>query len=310
MSEQKLTCSVCHAYLFEDDDVVYCPVCGAPHHRDCYKSIGHCAFEEAHGTDNQYKKPDFSEDEADKKHTESHRENAENSVKCEICGESYAAGGASCPKCGAPNFRSVGGAFASIDFMGGVPEDMDLGEGVTAAEARRFVFANTRRYIPKFAEMKFGKKTGWNWFALLFPCGWFLSRKMYLEGIVTGILSICFSLYILPFSNILSSYTPSDYSNIPDLYSTVISDAMKTNVWALILLAAGVLQIIILNVLCAVFGDRIYRNHVIKNVKSIKEESEDADYDYRKKGGTNFFLLLAGIIAVDYLPQLIAPLFK
>ena len=53
MSENKtkLTCSVCHAYLFDDDDVVYCPVCGAPHHRDCYKSIGHCAFEEAHGTE-------------------------------------------------------------------------------------------------------------------------------------------------------------------------------------------------------------------------------------------------------------------
>ena len=46
---KKLTCGVCHAYLFEDDDVVYCPVCGAPHHRDCYKSIGHCAYEAAQG---------------------------------------------------------------------------------------------------------------------------------------------------------------------------------------------------------------------------------------------------------------------
>ena len=32
-------CVVCHAYLFSDDDVVYCPECGAPHHRECYNGI-------------------------------------------------------------------------------------------------------------------------------------------------------------------------------------------------------------------------------------------------------------------------------
>ena len=47
---ERLKCSVCHAYLFDDDDTVYCPVCGAPHHRECYNGLGHCAFEEAHGT--------------------------------------------------------------------------------------------------------------------------------------------------------------------------------------------------------------------------------------------------------------------
>ena len=40
-NENKISCAVCNAYLFEEDDVVYCPVCGAPHHRECYNSIGH-----------------------------------------------------------------------------------------------------------------------------------------------------------------------------------------------------------------------------------------------------------------------------
>lgn len=302
---KRITCSVCHAYLFEDDDVVYCPVCGAPHHRDCYKSIGHCAFEDAHGTENQYKKPDLSENGDSVKYESKPAENAEDSVKCEICGASYAAGTPNCPQCGAPNFRSVGGPFARFDFMGGVPEDMDLGDGVTAAEARRFVFTNTRRYLPKFAEMKFGKKTGWNWFAFFFPCGWFLSRKMYLEGIVTGILSVCFTLFTIPFQNIFYTYTPTDFSNQPDLFSTVISDTAKNNVPILVLAAVGVILQIILSVLSAVFGDRIYRNYVITNVKKIKTESEDADYDYHKKGGANFFLLLAGFFAVQYLLRII-----
>ena len=55
--EQKnISCALCHAYLFEEDDVVYCPVCGAPHHRECYNSIGHCALEQLHGTEQQYDK--------------------------------------------------------------------------------------------------------------------------------------------------------------------------------------------------------------------------------------------------------------
>ena len=41
-------CPVCHAYLMEDDDIVVCPDCGAPHHRECWKSLGHCGCEELH----------------------------------------------------------------------------------------------------------------------------------------------------------------------------------------------------------------------------------------------------------------------
>ena len=29
-NEKQKSCAMCHAYLFEGDDVVYCPECGAP----------------------------------------------------------------------------------------------------------------------------------------------------------------------------------------------------------------------------------------------------------------------------------------
>lgn len=53
-------CPVCHSYMFDDEDIVFCPICGAPHHRECYKSIGHCALEKYHGTDMEYKRPEKS----------------------------------------------------------------------------------------------------------------------------------------------------------------------------------------------------------------------------------------------------------
>ena len=35
-------CPVCSNDFNEDDDVVFCPECGTPHHRDCYINLGEC----------------------------------------------------------------------------------------------------------------------------------------------------------------------------------------------------------------------------------------------------------------------------
>ena len=39
---------MCGEPFDEESDVVVCPECGAPHHRDCWKETGHCACEEKH----------------------------------------------------------------------------------------------------------------------------------------------------------------------------------------------------------------------------------------------------------------------
>lgn len=301
-NEVKLTCAVCRAYLFDDDDVVYCPVCGAPHHRECYNGIGHCAFENAHGTEKQYKKPEREEIAAQ-------AEPRQRTVICRVCGAEYTADNNRCPQCGTPELKSPGGGFAQFDFLGGVPEDADLGDGVTAAEARRFVLTNTQRYIPKFAGMKSGRKASWNWFAFLFPPAWFLSRKMYAAGIVTGILSICFTMFLLPFGQALQNYDTTSITSFSQLAQTIISDPSAIKPLVILLAYIGMSLRILLHVLCAVFGDRIYRDHTIETINEIKKESEDIDYDYRKKGGTNFILLLAGFFAVQYIPGIIFSFF-
>ena len=52
-----LCCPVCNAKLFDDDDIAVCPICGAPHHRDCFNYEGHCHFESTHGTPEQWTMP-------------------------------------------------------------------------------------------------------------------------------------------------------------------------------------------------------------------------------------------------------------
>lgn len=41
-------CPVCRKRFSDADDVVVCPECGTPHHRDCYKELGRCGLEKYH----------------------------------------------------------------------------------------------------------------------------------------------------------------------------------------------------------------------------------------------------------------------
>ncbi len=289
-------CPVCHAYFFEDDDIVCCPECGAPHHRDCYLNIGHCAFEDAHGTERQYHYVPVEE--PVKNNIPPQREERD-VTKCKMCGEEYESAACSCPKCGAPNFDQMN-QFANYDFLGGVPAELDLGDGVTADEAKRFVMTNTTRYIPKFADMKTGRKLSWNWLAFFFPCGWFCSRKMYRNGIFCGLFEIAFSLLMQPSAKLLYGMNAQN-QNMTQLALSAFRDHPSVMAFAWV----GILLYIFFRVFAALFGDYFYNRHVLSRVGYIKDESEDADYDYHRYGGVSIFGMLLGIFAVQNLPQLI-----
>lgn len=301
-------CPVCHAYLFDDDDVVYCPECGAPHHRECYNQLGHCGMEQFHGTDMQYDRARSAQEK-----TEAEREpikeaqspiNDRITVKCRMCGEEYDPSCRVCPHCSAPNMFSMGGS-AQFDFLGGVPADMDIGDGITADEAKRFVAANTPRYIPKFAAMKVGKRRSWNWLAFLFPCGWFLSRKMYFYGAIVGIITVAVTLLQFPFVLAVNNLGISETATYMQVAQAVTENIDQIGIPLIILAFVSLVLNLVLRIVSAAFGDYLYRNYTISCIKQMRAESEDMDADYRKRGGVNIFAMLLGLLAVQYLPVII-----
>lgn len=277
-----ISCALCHAYLFDEDDVVYCPECGAPHHRECYNSIGKCALETFHGTENQYDKVKRAMEEQEKADKESEQEKAEPQTE--------------------ENFETPFG-FAPVDFLGGVKPDTVIEDGVTAKEAARFVMSNTMRYIPKFAR---GRKASWNFLAFLTPCGWFLSRKMYKIGIIAGALQLISSLLTLPYQNVLINLgiTGSMYS--PEFAQSIAQNIDKFSPLVILALLIGGLISSALSVLSGIFGDWLYRKHVVDTVREIKQNSEDIEADFRKKGGINFFLFFVGLFGLQYILTFIA----
>ncbi len=297
MSEEmkKKSCSGCKAYLFEEDDVVCCPICGAPHHRECWNALGDCALNEYHGTENQYKnvvgeEPQPTSDFEDEYTT------------CAFCKERYPKDEKICPKCSMPSQTKAGVKFISFDFLGGVPADLDLGKGVTADEAKRFVFTNTQRYIPRFAKFASGFKSSWNWLAFLFPGVWMLSRKMYKSGIIVTAASVICTLLTIPMAMELESMSPQ---NTTDFLRFMYETLPNMDTVALMLSYIGATAYTALRILIGIFGDNLYYRHTINTVSRIKQSSDDASVEYEKHGGVNLMAALIGYLAVSYLPQLL-----
>ena len=303
-----LSCVRCKSYLFSEDDVVYCPICGAPHHRDCYNTLGHCALEELHGTEDEYSREKVLKafEEANKPKEEP---KTQENKKCEFCGNEYGAAMSSCPNCKAPDIKGMGG-FITFDPLGGVPADFVLGDGVTANDAKLFIAANTHRYIPKFAQMKSkNRKISWNWLAFLFPAGWFLSRKMYKSGIIACLVSVVSTLLAYPLSLELYSmgYNPMTYNS--QMMNELVNRIPEIGKGILLLGFASVVLECILRFVSGMFGDFIYKNHTVNTVKKIKTESEQKLEDYRKKGGVSLIMFMLGFMIVQYIPMLCAMFF-
>lgn len=295
-------CPVCGAYVFDNDDLVFCPECGAPHHRECYEALGHCAYEDKHGTDEQYN-PEAEKEKTEKKGNLFGDEPPfeENTIPCRFCGEPLSKNERVCHNCrrpqtpagsGVPPF-GAGPAFM-FDPLGGVAPDEMIGD-VTAKEIKDYVAVNTQRYVPRFKAIKKEKKKSWNWAGFLLPETWLFYRKMYFPGILVTILLVISTLFSLPFYDYLKTL-PEEAKTAPMiLFRYMLGDmdfiAKQPFFWMMI---GSMLIDIGIRIACGFMGDRIYLKTVtegIKNVKAAENELEiPIETALARKGSVNVFL--------------------
>lgn len=43
-------CAACGMKFFDDENIVVCPECGTPYHRECWERIGTCVHSAEHGS--------------------------------------------------------------------------------------------------------------------------------------------------------------------------------------------------------------------------------------------------------------------
>lgn len=319
------TCDYCKQPLTENDDIVVCPVCGTPQHRECWNSLGHCVNQEKHLENFDWYNQNGKNDEGKNiVCPKCHKENDPDALFCSYC---------SSPLVDVNQGQNVNGQNSRKDyntggtppFTGGfyngqvfsTPEEVFGDEeinGVKSYKIAEFVRTNPFYYIRKFKALcSKGKKISTNWAACFLSYLWWFSRKNYLAGIVVALINMILSFLLAPLA--------SEFYNIYDqIYSTgTISAEMSANLTpVLIKMSIVVLIMFIVNFIISLFANKIYMNKVFGTLKTVDEQNmgkEERRYEMAKKGGLSFsmaaiayfgFTLATSLatIIVEYLRQI------
>lgn len=334
-----LNCPVCNKPFTEEDDIVVCPVCGAPYHRACYEHTGECVFHDLHEAGKDWQPP------APAAETAPQPSACIKDTECPFCGTLNDHGARFCTLCGRMlvgqpkesqpktygGYPGVGNAgqtpFAAAPFvfdpMGGVNPTEPLEPGVSYGEASKVVRARTDYYMPVFRYMKQTGRNKFNFSAFLFSGAWLLYRKQYKPGIIVSILMVLLQLvyqctlwlWADPALEALAAQAGIDINStammtnqqLATLSSLAVQDStiyLKIISPILVLLAMLVVMILV-----GVRGNKMYLKHCVKEVKAIKADGADMDAAYRTKGGINPMASLCFVICYSIVNTFLPLLF-
>lgn len=318
-------CAVCGEEFTETDDVVYCPICGAPHHRECYASLGKCGLEAEHGKEPETEKEAVPEekptedmpaeetpkeentgDDGQNEATDGGKETSGDKI-CPSCGETVPSDTRFCPFCGVPVTEPPFGV--KLFELPTIDRHAVIEEGVTAGDAAKVVYMNPFRYISVFLKLKDTRKISWNWAAFLMPGAWLAYRKMYKESVAVTALLITVMLLNVPFNLAVDAVLPVTEGgmSIMTMLSSYAEYLPAIGVMPLVLVGLGMLSQLIIHIFVALYGDHMYKKRVVSAVRSIKE-AEDEEEAQAKYSGVSFFGFILAFSALQFLPSLISML--
>lgn len=278
-------CPVCERQFTESDDIVTCPECGTPHHRECYKSIGHCANADKHGTDYSFEQTEGSSAEQGAYSNIYYNPDLpkeSNKTKCVNCGEEIDSSAVFCSKCSArqpaPDFSSYYDPVPDFSVIGKAPQSPQFSEsekldGVSLSEIAAVVKTNTLRFITKF---KSGKKVSWNWAAFFFGPYYLFFRKMYKEGALFLALRLIITLisqgvYSKEYADFMS-FATANMDKLRNPTEELINEIMPLYQAVIPLMAIMTGAMLILHIIIALFADNIYKDKAISTVKKVNEK--------------------------------------
>lgn len=293
-------CSSCKALIGKDDDIVVCPECGAPYHRECYKNEGKCVRTDLHSENKEWT-PVFSKpkpendvvkaaklDEEDINGSEgvhSYQEEYNKNV-CPVCKLENKENDIFCVRCGTPlDIEKATEQRNAFFTQRTVTPDSNV-DGNTVEEYTRYIGSRFFYFIPQF--LRFSKtksKFSFNFSAFMFPNLYYFYRKMNLVGIIMLIVS---TLISLPSFILISA----EYG--------LLSDSILSNE-----------AFILVNNICAFlsyvvsFGSGILANYIyyrkakgdIDKIKETVLEEDRQKQEIAEKGGTSMVGLVAAITA-------------
>ena len=238
-------CAACGMKFFDDENIVVCPECGTPYHRECWERIGSCIHSAEHGS---------YEWKGDNQELREHLENVENAEnrKHENTNDGF-------------EIIHVDSYDEYREIMDKKlleqQKDFDAIDGVTAQELLKFIGKNGYYYLPVFKDIRKNNKLLKLNFAafLMFPVHCF-NRKMNLFVVVMMIL-----LLQTTEAKILLSHFAEQLG---------INDDMLTTAYIISMALSLAIDIFVL-----MFFNYFYFKPCIKWINMIKQHYSNESYD-------------------------------
>lgn len=277
---QEYACPVCKKQFQKDDDIVTCPECGTPHHRECYSLVGNCVNKGLHSAGysflenektippvvvSEYYVPDDNEEEV---------EVIEDLVNSKEKDNNQGGKGFS--------------PFLTVDFDTNAYKGTGKIGECDVQDIASVVRSNIPKFIEKFRKIEEnGQKLGWNWSAFFFGSLYLLFRKMYKQGVAVYciVLSIIFGCETLiykfapEFVAQVQKITEEAYNSKATSidFSSLVGIADMQNAMKITYAMIGI--ILVIRIIVAIFADNIYKNTVFDIIKKVEE---------KLAGGANF----------------------
>ncbi len=314
-----LHCPACQQPFRETDDIVVCPECGAPHHRECFAKTGRCAMADKHGTPDDWSHQEHPRQVSlTKECPRCHAMNEEEALFCKECGQSLhyysktadgnpASSAHHTPPSGQSPFPGqtppAGSSNTSVPFdpLGGVSPNEQF-DGVSAANLAKAVQTNIRYYLLVFARIKTSGRSRFNFAAFFFGGAWYLFRKQYLLGTIFLLINLALTtgtvlmqtLYVLPLLHSLDPNIATNFSfyNINQLVPKIMElGGIQTFlcILPLIFYAAR----FALRMIMGAKANRLYLHRCVRVVKDAVDYTGFASPEEKiqKKGGVNTLLI-------------------
>lgn len=300
-------CPICNNEFSGNDDIVVCPLCGTPHHRECYKKNGECGNFDMHNDGFRWMPENVNTQSSVEQPVNEAPQNQNpftEPIPPTYSGTPYSSTQAS----STVFFSNQPNPFSLF------PEE--IADGVTTEEAADFVQASSYKYVQNFFYEKSKKKT-FNWVAFLFAPYWFFYRKMHKLGAI--FFAVFFSLSLLStYSKPLVDLNNAVYDlntkyetfdeNMSDEEAESYLDQMtadlrgvfSSNVAGSVMLLVFSVANLGLHIFVGFKANKWYYDFTVKEIRKIKSQTSDTNQQkllYYKNGGVAFGITAVVLIA-------------
>lgn len=260
-------CDVCGKPFDKNSDIVVCPDCGTPHHRECWHQLGHCVNRDKHSQGYEWQPVK--------------KERVPGSITCHSCGSVMPAGTLFCENCGKALNEPASNPFNRTmpnngrvegNPFGGIPGQEEFRrfvdreysgeiEGISVKDIAAYIGPNAQYYTYKFKRMESNPKyKPFNWTACFFAPLWFLFRKMWPVAIVAALLNFITSIPTFIIYSVQLGLVPAT--------SPLMFPGIEN--------AANILSFIsmIISIVFGFIAIPMYKKDTVKRIRKLKAETD------------------------------------